>query len=243
MAWVDRHAAYLSACRRIAKELRTEPERSRFKRDKDYAAVVGNDTRGIDVTRAFLLHLRRPRETRALHARCAPNDRIGGPVLHRIGTLSWSAGSLRYAQVADEIGDAPAVVEIGGGYGGQRLLCRGIEDYTIVDLPEALDVQRAYLAYHRVATTFVEAGARVDVRPGTFLLSDYALSELEPEQIDGYMEQVVSKCASGRITCRTSARDGLVKRLTRYFPVITSEPEQPATSKHDNVVIRFVVAQ
>ncbi len=231
--------AYLAACQRSATSLRTAPERSAFKRDPDYAAVVGNDTRKRDITQGFLKHLRKRHSEKAMAKRVAANDRYGRPVLHTFGGRTYSAGSLRFLQVAYEIGTPPAVIEIGGGYGGQRLLCSHIADYTIVDVPEALDLARAYLWLHKIPTTFIEAGQPVDVKPGTFFLSDFALTELETEEIDRYMDAIVSTCEQGRITCAAKDRDALLMRLVRHFTV-QAQPEHPATSRHQNEVVTFV---
>ena len=239
MAWVDRHRSYLSACKRIAGELRENPKASAFKRDEAYRAVVGNDCRKRNVAAAFLNRLKRRMPVDVIAKRVAANDRFGAPVLHAIDGHRWSAGSLRYLQVASGIGDASSVIEIGGGYGGQRLLCAGIQDYTIVDVPEALEVSRAYLDLHGLRTTFVEAGSPIDVKPGTFLLSDFALSELEPDLIAWYVREIVSKCEHGRITCSLSHRDAIVKLLAPVFRTLEFAPEKPRTSRHENVVITF----
>jgi hypothetical protein len=238
MAGVGRDTAYLAACRRIARELGAKPNASRFKQDRAYAAVVGNDRRNRATTEAFLCWLLQHHPRDVIAARVAANDRIGAPRRHAISGGRWSTGSLRFLQVADEIGDAPAVLEIGGGYGGQRVLCADISDYTILDLPESLAVARAYLACHGLETRFVEPDRldTITVAPGTFCLSDYALSECDDETITRYAP-LVAMCARGRITCREDQAERMARLLG---PLECSVgPETPPTSRHANVVLRF----
>jgi len=112
-------ADYLAACRDAADTLMRTPMESQFKRDPRYRGIVGNDWRGREVAERLYQHLRTA-GMEPLHIRAATiaNDRYGGGVLHEIDGSRYSAGALRYAQVAALIAHYPAVVEIGGGYGG-----------------------------------------------------------------------------------------------------------------------------
>ncbi len=236
MAWSDRHARYLDACRRIAPLLEADPD-APFKTDPDYASVVGNDTRSEAPARAFVRWHLQSTSSGTLAELVAPNDRRGAPRLHVIGGMRWGLASLRYLQVAMELGQAAAVVEIGGGYGGQRLLAKCVEDYTIIDVPEALDVQEAYLKHTGLPTRFVEAGSAVSLSPGTVVLSDYALTELSTKVITRYLENVIAQAVALRVTGSTTQTGFLQQALPRFFADVTVQPEDPPSSKHPNVVI------
>jgi len=238
MDWLTRRQAYSSACLKHAADFTRAPAASTFKRDPDYRAIVANDLRDLTTTTAFLEWHQARGPVKSIAARVAMNDRYGAPVLHQIGGHQWSTGSLRYLQVADEIGSQAAIVEIGGGYGGQRLLCPDVRDYTIVDVAEALVLAEAYLAPSGLPTTFVEVGQPITVPEGAFVLSDWALSEVPADVCRDLIDRIVARCAAGRFTVAVAAVDRLVAALGPHFASITSELESPRTSHHDNRVIR-----
>ncbi len=230
MAWSDRHARYLDACRRIAPLLEADPD-APFKTDPDYASVVGNDTRSLGQTSAFVKWHRQRRSAEELAALVSVNDLRGEP------RHQPSLASLRYLQVADELGWALPVLEIGGGYGGQRLFFSCVNDYTIIDVPEALAVQRAYLKPTGLPTRFVEAGSSVSLSLNTVVLSDYALTELSPKVITRYLEDTISQALAIRVTGSEGQSKFFQQALPRFFSNVTVNPEEPPSSKHPNVVI------
>ncbi len=247
MAWVTRHGAYVAACQRIATELRTAPATSQFKQDPDYRAVVGNDTRKAAIAAAFYQACRvLVPDVATLHATVAVNDRIGAPVLHPIDGHDWSAGSLRYFQGSREVisrfGTDHPVVEIGGGYGGQRVLLPEITSYTILDLPAAGAVQRAYLAaaVPDLPTQILPADQAAQAPAHAILISDFALSELEAPARAAYFAQVVDRCIGGRLTMAADMAETFTLALRRLGFRVEIVPEQPVTSpRHPNVVLWF----
>ena len=239
--YVARRAAYLRACTRIAEELSTDPFASRFKSEPIYAAVVGNDTRDAATTEVFLRwHLLCGITLTELYRRVALNDAIGQPRLHTLEGLPWSTASLRYAQVALELVGFTAVVEVGGGYGGQRVLAPWVVDYHIVDLPEALEVQGAYLGHLGLSFGPHTPDALPMVWPGAFFLSDFALSEFEPAIAERYFAVLAARCAAGRITAADDRAAWIAELARAAFEAVDVSPESPASSsRHANSVIRF----
>lgn len=109
------------------------------------------------------------------------------------------------------------VVEIGGGYDG---MCRVIserwelDDYSIYDLPEVMELQRRYLKEYGCNASFCEPaqpfyGARL-------CLSWCAWSELSYDLRVEYAEKVISKCDHFFICSNYNKAEDL-EILSKYF--------------------------
>ena len=135
------------------------------------------------------------------------NDAVGAPMVCQYGPIGgFAPTTLRYIQTAVDLKrlfgplDGMRVVEIGGGYGG---LCRilhaqnRIESYTIVDLPEALDLAKRYLGEFSVPNVSF-APPNQDIFPDfDLLISNYAYSELDKATQDLYLDRILSRCRRG----------------------------------------------
>lgn len=156
----------------------------------------------------------------ALRAYCNRNDSLGKPQLYPFGPdFEASPSSLRYVyhahlilSHAKQLGLAAInMLEIGGGYGGLYLALDmfsslydiTVMSYTIVDLPEVLELQRQVAAALKVATpltllpstTFGADYAHRDA----FLTSNYCFSTLPKELQKKYQEILFPKVAHGFI--------------------------------------------
>jgi hypothetical protein len=127
------------------------------------------------------------------------------------------------------------VAEIGGGYGG---LCAAfqvavaLKNYTIYDLPEAGELQRAYIGKLGVGSAVLHTASEIPDRLYDLILSDCAFSELDAEAQSDYARRVVACSAHGLmgmnylgsdISVHTAAlkrvRDALAPReLKQYAP-------------------------
>lgn len=138
------------------------------------------------------------------------NDRYGKPVKADFDELgiTCSPTNFRYLWHAMSIWDHanrchimhPRFVEIGGGYGGLHLWLSklGQFDYGAYDLSEALVIQKAYAALHGLKVLSPET-----MGGNLFLVSAYALSELEPPIQRWYMENVLPRCSRGWLLWNT----------------------------------------
>jgi hypothetical protein len=151
------------------------------------------------------------------------NDRYGKPNTALFPTLGlvcspsnmrYLSQSLRLLTHADEVGmDRLHIVEIGGGYGGLALYVHRLEGlfpdlaidaYTIVDLPEAADLQNRmadaldvpYYAVNGLDERQVATALRRTTAP-RFLFSAYAFSEFDAETRAWYEHRVARACDHG----------------------------------------------
>jgi hypothetical protein len=147
---------------------------------------------------------------------CKENDRIGSPTKIETSIGHVSATSLRYLYHAHIIlshfrkfAEPIHIVEIGGGYGGLCLaisyLCRyyklDIQSYTIIDLDEAIQLQKLYLENHTIqfpvefvlADTYGEGIPRKDM----MLISNYCFSEISLDKQKNYVDKLFQKVAHG----------------------------------------------
>jgi hypothetical protein len=136
------------------------------------------------------------------------NDEIGEPPLTPVnGWDDTSIYTLRYAKIAYDMRrlfgslDGLHVVEIGGGYGGQCAILSqmfALASYTIIDLPEVLQLQRTYLQALDIRSVTlltkddVAAEGRWDLA-----ISNYAYSELSEELRAFYLDRVLARSTRG----------------------------------------------
>lgn len=157
-------------------------------------------------------------ELQALFDRFRLNDRIGAPRTCGYGQFgNFSPTTLRYVNVLSDLLhlfgslDGLRIIEIGGGYGGQRYVVSVAarpESYTLVDLDPVLDLQRKYLRELGVPnTTFLNQD---DLDPHAhydLVISNYAFSECVRRVQERYAETVLQRSQRGYIT-RTDLTPG-----------------------------------
>ena len=133
------------------------------------------------------------------------NDEIGTPdkfSYDKIGKISPT--TIRYIknvfEMATLLQDTPVsrVVEVGGGYGG---LCKTLsvvcdfDEYILVDLPEAVEVQRKYLSCFPelfAKCKFISCDDLEEIKDVDLFISNYALSECDYDTQVNYYDKLVS---------------------------------------------------
>lgn len=196
---------------------------------------------------------------------CKLNDSIGSPNMYRYElngnteSIFVSPTSLRYLytlyDMVDSFGinDGWNIVEIGGGYGGQCLMLSeayDFESYTILDQkgPTMLQnrfIQEAGIPNARAMTLdeYLIDFAPVDI---DLVISNYALTELEPSTFNRYYETIVNASRIGYFTCNPGASEALsANDLRNYFAqekgTLTFKPDWPMKLSYpDNFVYTFV---
>jgi putative sugar O-methyltransferase len=215
--WLPEKDSYKKACLRLSKNL------SNFKRDSEYVPFVGNDTRPLETVLAFDEVVKLPYVSK--------NDKIGNPILHN----GKSAATLRFAKVVQDIkSEYKTVIEIGAGYGGQCLVLKELKkvDYTIIDIPEALELSKAYLKANNVECTFISSD-NVKKSYCDLLISDYCLSELDEAGINFYLDNI--KFKTGHFAINQNF-DLIINRLKQEYKVEVYD-ETPKTSRHNNKLV------
>lgn len=225
MRWLPESEVYKQACLRLSKDM------TNFKTDPEYVRWVGNDNRGPEIVEAFDKVVKLP----YVHE----NDRIGNPRLHN----GKSAGTLRYMKVVQDTidWDIESVVEVGAGYGGQCLVMNRLRkaEYVLIDIWEALELCAEYLEANKLGYPEDFKTLGVDYVPWIkcdLLISDYCLSELDNDGIDFYLSRIKSKYVHVACNSQGKRREYLISRLAERY-TLSIEPENPKTSKHENIVI------
>ena len=138
--------------------------------------------------------------------------------------------------------EAVDIVEIGGGFGG---LCfamaqfgdqRALGSYTLIDLPEVLELQRACLSVlkpHYAQLNLVTAASDFkDVPADHFLIAYYSLAEFPPAQRLRYLELLLPRSRHGLVLWNNWRNEPLdVGR-----PLLANLPEQPCTAPQNRVL-------
>lgn len=188
----------------------------------------------------------------------ADNDNLGAPEKFRFEELGieCSPTSLRYLQHAlltwQQIILSGItyvhVIEIGGGYGGLALFMSRLaaiykcilRSYTIVDIPEAGEMQAAYTHALAVPVRIVDgeddtAIARMieaTARNDRFLVSAYGYSEFSEPIRDHYKDAIVAHCPHGLLVWNSFP-------FKDFTPVrVTVQDERPLTGMH-NLLVTF----
>lgn len=193
---------------------------SSFKGSSTYREILEHVS--PELGEAFFTALEKTPISRAdLRAFCLKNDSVGKPHLHRFGPdFEASPTSLRYAFHAHLIlaylrrlgqTDPVPIVEVGGGYGGLYIAIEtfaplyGVKlaSYTIVDLPEVIELQRQYTALLPCQTPLTLLSAETfgaDAPADAFLVSNYAFSELTADLRAEYQRVLFPKIRHGFMT-------------------------------------------
>ena len=143
------------------------------------------------------------------------------------------------------------IVEIGGGYGGEALFISklaplfnvDISSYTIIDLHEASLLAEKYLKAHNINAKTTQLSNCVTLHENSFLISNYALSELTLELQKEYVDQVLYPYVShGFLTWNNRnvfAGDFYEKFVTSKSVYKTSEFPQTNLRDHSNSYVYF----
>jgi len=149
---------------------------------------------------------------------CSMNDMIGNPNKYDYeGFTSCSPTNLRYLYqtllilkfVKENNIDAIDFIEIGGGYGGlcfyihkvSELLDIKVSSYTIFDLKEVCEFQKKYLQSLKINVNTAQLDSEYDLRSDSFLISNYAFSEISRPLQDLYKKDILDVYISFGFLC------------------------------------------
>ena len=135
------------------------------------------------------------------------------------------------------------IVEIGAGYGGLVLIINylsrkqkynlKIKKYYIYDLPSVQNLQKFYLKRHNFLDGFIEwkdsSSFGCDLQ-NVFLISNYALSEMNIEYRKKYLENLLPNINGAYMLWNSSNMEGLpYKRIEKE--------ENPKTGEYNKIVL------
>jgi hypothetical protein len=168
------------------------------------------------------------------------NDKYGEPNKCVIDKYYCSPTSLRYFYQAllilkhiseSNVDTSINIVEIGGGYGGLCLalhfLNSNIESYTICDLLPVMKLQEIYLNAFNISLS-------TEIKPNSFLVSCYGLSELDKYTRDKYIDALHDNIQHGFIVWNVPGCD-IEHVLKRKCTIV---PEKPLT-RDGNTFVYF----
>jgi hypothetical protein len=202
----------------------------------------------------YLSEIKRLQPKLLNHIECfATNDSLGSPQTYWYEELNMelSPSTLRYVKVLADLMthfgslDGLDIVEIGVGYGGQ---CKIINDYfvpksyTLVDLPEVLDLAKKYLTCHGIENTVLRSHLSDLQTPYDLCISNYAFTEISRQNQDFYVKNIINHSAKGYITCNflnQRMKDGAmtdeeIYRMKQYGDFYD---EVPLTAPHNAIYI------
>jgi hypothetical protein len=140
------------------------------------------------------------------------NDYYGTPKTEDFKLFRMSPTTVQYISVLSnlidhvraDLFDKISIVEIGGGYGGQAKIIYDlldVKEYHIIDLYEATLLQTKYIS--KFGYKNFKAFPPDDFVPKEYdlFISNYAVSEVSPDDQFYYVVNVMLNCKHGYITC------------------------------------------
>jgi hypothetical protein len=149
---------------------------------------------------------------------CLENDKYGMPNKYEFENFcSCSPTNLRYLLhaliILKYMQDCNLnninIVEIGGGYGGLTLFIFklsflfkiNINSYTIFDLLEPMLLQKKYLDLFNIKINTYEISENFTLNNNSFLISNYAFSEISKELQSVYIKKMINPYISHGFLC------------------------------------------
>lgn len=135
------------------------------------------------------------------------------------------------------------IVEIGGGYGGLCLYLYKlaplfnitIQSYTIFDIDHVIELQKKYLEQFNISINTHTLESNFTIQDTSFLISNYAFSEISDTLQKEYINKVIQYCSHGFLVWNH------IDLYNFTSHKIDSELERPTTSKtdHKNLFVYF----
>lgn len=244
---LETYGAYLRACR----DASTDNSKFKiFKQNSDYTYVLEHTYEHIAHQYiSLMLDQHKELASKLDWNKLKENDFLGNPVISEfqelgsnfgITSYQYSPSTIYYIYRGLDIIDTILknkeksfnILEIGGGYGGQckilidmcKMLDIEIENYGIVDLKEASNLQKKYLSYFNypnVEYLPYEDINSIDVfKKYNTVISMYALTEFDRSVQDYYI-------------------DGIIKHVDNFY-ILCNNPLDHQFFRRDNSEIHFI---
>ena len=182
---------------------------------------------------------------------CKKNDLFGKPIKYNFKNFcSCSPTNLRYILhsilILEHIIKCDMnnvdIIEIGGGYGGLAFFMHNlaglykikIKSYTIFDLDNVMLLQKKYLSLFDIDINIININDNFSLNEKSFLISNYAFSEISHEFQQLYINKVISKyIIHGFMTWNFIDVYNFTEKK------ITKEIEYPMTGNDKNYYVYF----
>lgn len=237
---------YLSYLQCIRNNLNLDKSNLCFKSDASYNYVLEHVSREEGILYLNLIQEEFEQiytdHNEYLNTLCSHNDLYGKPnKFYFDGLVQCSPTNIRYIYHSLLILDYARkcnlnninFIEIGGGYGGLCFFICSLSEifniktnsYTIFDLSDACKLQEKYLDLLNVDVTTAQLNTDIDLSKNSFLISNYAFSEISSNLQHQYTEQVLNPFISHGFL----AWNGIDLYPFIDDKEITSVPEKPQT--------------
>lgn len=243
---------------KLCHTLATDEERfAHFKRDPLFALFAENvsEEEGAQELKALLRYA--PEFLEEMQ-RIKVNDQIGDPHTFTYGKHgAFSPTSLRYARIAAQLKrgfgslEKLRVLEIGAGYGGLSTIIHTLlspQSYTLVDLPEPLELSSTYLKKQKIENVhFLDL--EKPPKEADLVISYLFFSECDRSIQKIYIDKVLARAKAGFLICapghwkeipytekehrrvKPLSKDELIKRLASCGIEVKCVKEEPASGK------------
>lgn len=202
--WYPDSKKYRDECLKISKDL------DNFKMNPIYQRHIASDIMRYDDAKKIYIEVKDMEY-------CHKNDIYGNPKIHKINNVFVSGGTLMFMKVKKDISifEYKSVVEIGSGYGGQCLVT-GCNDYTLVDIPESLEIAKAYLKVNKIKAKFMSTN-NIESIVADLCISNFALGELNSPGIEFYLNMIIKDCKYIYFTVNKTSTKRIISLFDNYF--------------------------
>jgi hypothetical protein len=176
------------------------------------------------------------------------NDLIGMPITHDFGFDILSPTILRYVKVLSDLIklfnnlDNNSIIEIGAGNGGLCSIISKIfkyKEYTLIDLPEVLELQKKCISAMNVPNVSFLTQNMLPERNYDLVISNYAFSECPDDIKNLYINKVLLKSKRGYLTMNrenaTNYKGTFLKIMEPLNPKVIEE--KPLTGDSNYIIV------
>lgn len=227
-----------------------------FKRDKAYNKILEHVSQAEGGAYLDILMRRDDGILEDAKNTLLKSDVVGNPKKYDYdGRGALSPTTLRYLKVASDLkvlfgGDiGKKIAEIGGGYGGQALVCDAIfqtEEYHVFDLPDVNDLVAKYLESFLLSGSYATHTLNTAVVDSyDLVISNYAFSEVPKAVQVAYIRKVLGQSGRGYLTMNSGRTDHAGKEETKLdletlktlLPTFEIFEEEPVTAHHNYIIV------
>ncbi len=226
-----------------------------FKRDKAYNKILEHVSQQDGAAYLEILKARDDGILQGAMDTLLQSDAVGNPRKYTYEGRELSPTTLRYLKVASDLkilfgGDiGQKIAEIGGGYGGQALVCDaifGTSEYHVFDLPDVNQLVSKYLESFVLSGAYVTHTLNAAVTDSyDLVISNYAFSEVPKVVQLAYIRKVLSQSKRGYLTMNSGRTDHAGKEETKLdlealeslLPPFEIYEEEPVTAHHNYIIV------
>lgn len=178
------------------------------------------------------------------------NDEIGNPMTYNYDNIGLtSPTTLRYIKVIGDIInsfgnlDGLNIVEVGCGYGGQAKIIfdtYNVNSYTVIDLPEVLNLTKKYLSRFNIdmnKVIFKDINSLTENENYDLFISNYAYTECSENIREVYFNKILTKSKMGYLTSNFLSHETMDNEIINKINNCVKIEERPFTGDKNFIII------